>query len=146
MNKTLQLVLGAAFLAMPAFAQQVEPLDAAIVEKIRQEGLNKSQVMDIAFYLTDVNGPRLSGSTGLAKANQWTKEKLTSWGLQNAVIEPWGTFGKGWEVEKSYLALSKPYYQPMIGSPKAWTPSTNGPVKAQVVLVKALCLKRQHVY
>ncbi|WP_181305074.1 M20/M25/M40 family metallo-hydrolase [Rufibacter sp. XAAS-G3-1] len=137
MNKTLQLVLGAAFLAMPAFAQQVEPLDAAIVEKIRQEGLNKSQVMDIAFYLTDVNGPRLSGSTGLAKANQWTKEKLTSWGLQNAVIEPWGTFGKGWEVEKSYLALTKPYYQPMIGSPKAWTPSTNGPVKAQVMLVKA---------
>ncbi|WP_210490090.1 M28 family metallopeptidase [Rufibacter aurantiacus] len=137
MNKAFNLFLGAAFLAMPAFAQQVEPLDAAVVEKIRQEGLKNSQVMDIAFYLTDVNGPRLSGSTGLAKANQWTKDKLTSWGLKNAVIEPWGTFGKGWEVEKSYLALTKPYYQPMIGSPKAWTPSTNGPVKAQVMLVKA---------
>ncbi|AMM51130.1 peptidase M28 [Rufibacter sp. DG15C] len=138
MNKTYTLLLGAAFLALPAMAQQkAEPLDAAIVEKIKQEGLQKSQVMDIAFYLTDVNGPRLSGSTGLAKANQWTKEKLASWGLKNATIEPWGTFGKGWEVEKSYLALTKPYYQPMIGSPKAWTPSTNGPVKGQVVLVKA---------
>lgn len=137
MNKTYQLFLGALFLTMPVLAQQAEPLDAAVVEKIRQEGLQNSQVMDIAFYLTDVNGPRLSGSTGLAKANQWTKEKLTSWGLKNATIEPWGTFGKGWEVEKSYLALTKPYYQPMIGSPKAWTPGTNGAVKGEVVLVKA---------
>lgn len=137
MNKAYAFLLGTAFLAVPAFAQQAEPLDAAVVEKIRQEGLKNSQVMDIAFYLTDVNGPRLSGSPGLARANQWTKDKLTSWGLKNATIEPWGTFGKGWEVEKSYLALTKPYYQPMIGSPKAWTPSTNGTVKGQVVLVKA---------
>ncbi|MFC6996873.1 M28 family metallopeptidase [Rufibacter roseus] len=138
MNKAFTLLLGAAFLAMPAFAQQqAEPLDAAIVEKIRKEGLENSQVMELAFYLTDVNGPRLSGSTGLAKANQWTKDKLVSWGLTNAKIDPWGTFGKGWEVEKSYLALTKPYYQPMIASPKAWTPGTNGLVKGDVVLVKA---------
>ncbi|WP_192822271.1 M20/M25/M40 family metallo-hydrolase [Rufibacter sp. LB8] len=137
MNKTFTFLLGAAFLAVPSFAQTAEPLDAAVVEKIRQEGLNNSKVMELAFYLTDVNGPRLSGSTGLAKANQWTKEKLASFGLVNATIEPWGTFGKGWEVEKSYVALSKPYYQPMIGSPKAWTPGTNGAVKGQVVVVKA---------
>jgi hypothetical protein len=108
-----------------------------MVEKIREEGLKRSQVMKTAFYLTDVNGPRLSGSTGLKKANQWTQKQLADWGLKNATIEPWGQFGKGWEIEKSYVAMKTPYYQALIASPKAWTPGTNGLVSGKVVLVKA---------
>ena len=113
-----------------------EPVDQAAVQKIREEGLNRSQVMNTAFYLTDVAGPRLSNSPGLKRAEEWAVNTLKSWGLQNVAAEPWGKFGRGWEVEKSYVAMRSPYYHAIIASPKAWTPGTNGPIKGQVVLIK----------
>ncbi|MFD2245883.1 M28 family metallopeptidase [Pontibacter ruber] len=134
---TRKPVLLLAFLlqfAVAAQAQQ-EPLDQQMVERIKQEGLQNSKVMETAFYLTDVNGSRLSGSSGLKRANEWTKNKLEAWGLKNARVEEWGEFGKGWEYEKSYIAMTAPYYQQIIATPKAWTPGTNGLVKAQAVLV-----------
>lgn len=119
-----------------AYAQQ-EPVDLQMIEKIKDEGLNRSQVMKTAFYLTDVIGPRLSGSAGLKHANEWTRQQLTDWQLANATIEPWGEFGRGWDIEKSYAAMTAPYYQPLIASPKAWTPGTNGLVKGKLMLVHA---------
>jgi hypothetical protein len=119
------------------YAQQ-EPVDLQIIEKIKDEGLNRSQVMKTAFYLTDVIGPRLSGSAGLKHANEWTRQQLTDWQLTNAAIEPWGEFGRGWDIEKSYVAMTFPYYQPLIASPKAWIPSTNGLVKGKLMLVNAM--------
>ncbi|GHA76506.1 M28 family metallopeptidase [Pontibacter akesuensis] len=128
----LALMLQFAFVAQ---AQQ-EPVDLDMVHRIKQEGLQNSQVMKTAFYLTDVSGPRLSGSPGLTRANEWAVKQLTGWGLKNAHQEEWGTFGRGWEVEKSYIAMAAPYYQQLIATPKAWTPGTNGEVKAEAVLVK----------
>jgi len=81
-----------------ALAQEAP--DAAMVQKIRDEGLNHSKVMETAFYLTDVAGPRLAGSPGLKRAQDWAVSQLKSWGMVNAMREPWGKFGKGWEVEK----------------------------------------------
>src|SRR5215216_3973939 len=75
-------------------------LDASAVQRIRDEGLNRSQVMQTLSYLTDVIGPRLTGSPNLRRANEWTKTKLTEWGLQNAQLEPWGTFGRGWSLKR----------------------------------------------
>jgi len=121
----------------PVLAQQAEKFDQAMVAKIKDEGMNRSKVMETAFYLTDVCGPRLANSEGLQRANQWTKDQLTKWGLVNANVEPWGDFGRGWDVEKSYVAMTKPYYHAMIGAPKAWTPGTNGPLKKSIVYVKA---------
>lgn len=117
------------------FAQ--EPVDQAAVQKIRDEGLNHSKVMETAFYLTDVAGPRLAGSPGLKRAQNWAVNQLKSWGMANAKLEPWGKFGKGWEVQKNYAAITVPYYHAIIAIPKAWTPGTNGPIKSDVVLVKA---------
>jgi len=117
------------------FAQ--EKVDPAAVQRIREEGLNHSKVMETAFYLTDVAGPRLSGSPGLKRAQNWAVEKLKSYGLTNVNLEPWGKFGKGWEVEKNYAAITVPYYHAIIAVPKAWTPGTPGLVKSEVVLVKA---------
>ncbi|NCD69649.1 M28 family metallopeptidase [Mucilaginibacter agri] len=117
------------------FAQ--ETVDQAMVQKIREEGLNHSQVMKTAFYLTDVSGPRLSGSPGLKHAQDWAVSQLKTWGLANAGLESWGKFGKGWEVEKNYAAITVPYYHAIIAVPKAWTPSTAGPIKGDVVLIKA---------
>ncbi len=113
-----------------------EAVDQVAVQKIREEGLNHSKVMETAFYLTDVSGPRLAGSPGLRRAQNWAVNQLKSWGLSNAKIEPWGKFGKGWEVQKNYAAITGPYYHAIIAIPKAWTPSTNGLVKSEVTVVK----------
>jgi hypothetical protein len=110
--------------------------DPAMLQKIRDEGMNHSQVMQTAFYLSDVSGPRLAGSPGLKRAQDWAVEQLKSWGLANAQREPWGKFGKGWEVQKNYAAITAPYYHAIIAIPKAWTPGTNGAIKSDVVLVK----------
>ena len=133
MNKKLLLNTAlAVFLAQASFAQ-----DANITQKIKDEGLTKSKVMETAFYLTDVSGPRLSNSPGLERAEKWAVDQLKSYGLQNVKLEPWGKFGKGWEIEKYYAAFTSPYYHNIIASPKAWTPSTNGLIKTDVFLMKA---------
>src|ERR1035437_1390041 len=115
-----------AILAFNVLIAQEEKLDLGMTGKIREEGLNHSQVMDIAFYLTDASGPRLMQSPGFFKAANWAKNKLTEWGLQDARLEPWGDWGKGWELEKAYLAIASPYYKPVIAFPKTWTSGTNG--------------------
>ncbi|RYF85194.1 MAG: M20/M25/M40 family metallo-hydrolase [Chitinophagaceae bacterium] len=113
--------------------------DEAIVAKLKEEGIRNSQVMDHAFYLTDVNGPRLTASPGFMTAAQWAKSKLESWGLKNVQIESWGDFGKGWQQERCYVAMTKPYYVPFIAQPKAWTGSTPGKnvMSSDIVLIKA---------
>jgi carboxypeptidase Q len=118
-----------------AFAQ--EKVDMAAVQKIRTEGLDNSKVMDIAFQITDVAGPRLSNSPGLKRAQDWAVKQFNEWGLKNIHLEAWGTFGKGWQVDKYYAATTIPFYKPIIASPKAWTPGTNGPVKSEIMLIKA---------
>jgi carboxypeptidase Q len=118
------------------FAQS-ENSDKTMIEKIRDEGMNHSQIMDIVFNLTDANGPRLMQSPGYFKAANWAKTKLSSWGLVNANLEPWGNWGKGWELEKYYLAMTAPYYKPIIGFPKTFSIGTNGLQHAEVILIEA---------
>lgn len=103
-----------------------EKVDLAAVTKLKDEGLKNSKVMNYAFYLTDVSGSRLTGSPGYLRAANWAKEELTRMGLVNAQLEPWGDFGKGWQQEKCYLAMTAPYYQSLIAIPRAWTGSTPG--------------------
>lgn len=135
MQKLLAALAAASLLATPALAQTTEKLDAAALAKIKDEGLNRSKVMETAFYLTDVCGPRLAGSEGLARANAWTKKRLTDYGLANANVEAWGDFGRGWDIDKSYVAMTAPYYHALIGVPKAWTPSTAGSLRKPVAYV-----------
>lgn len=107
--------------------------------KIKKEGLENSRVMDFAFHLTDVSGPRLTNSPGFFRAASWAQEELTKLGLVNAVVEPWGDFGTGWEQTRCYVAMTAPYYAPMIAIPRAWTGSTpgNNIISRNVVLIKA---------
>jgi carboxypeptidase Q len=137
MQKRFLALAAAGLLATPALAQTTEKTDPAALAKIKDEGMNRSKVMETAFYLTDVCGPRLANSEGLARANAWTKKRLSEYGLANANVEPWGDFGRGWDIDKSYVAMTAPYYHAMIGVPKAWTPSTPGSLRKQVVVVKA---------
>jgi hypothetical protein len=114
---------------------QKENLDMTMMAKIRDEGLNRSQVMEIVFNLTDANGPRLMQSPGYFRAANWAKNELASWGLKNATLEPWGKWGKGWELEKFYLAMTSPYYKPIIGFPKTFSIGTQGLAHAEVILL-----------
>ena len=120
-------------LSINSFAQ--EKIDVSTIEKIKDEGLNRSQIMDIVFNLTDATGNRLTNSPGYLKAANYAKNKLTSWGIQNATIDPWGEFGKGWELQKSYLAITAPYYKPLQAYPKAWCGGTNGLKNADIIAV-----------
>lgn len=135
MKRNLLLSLLATCAIATASAQ--ETVDPVMTQKIREEGLNHSQVMKTAFYLTDVSGPRLSGSPELRRAQEWAMGQLKTWGLSNVNLEPWGTFGRGFEVQKNYAAITVPYYHAIIAIPKAWTPGTAGAIKSDVVLIKA---------
>jgi carboxypeptidase Q len=123
-------------MGIAASVRAQETVDTAMMRKIRNEGLNHSQAMNTAFYLTDASGPRLSGSPELRHAQDWAVNQLTQWGLVNAKREPWGKFGRGWEVQKNYAAITAPYYHAIIAIPKAWTPGTNGPVSGEVAVIK----------
>jgi hypothetical protein len=107
------------------------------IERIRDEGMNRSQVMQTLSYLSDVIGPRLTASPNARRANEWTRDKLASWGLQNAHLEPWGPFGRGWTLKSFSAQVTEPQSIPLIAYPKAWSPGTNGPLTAEVVHVDA---------
>src|SRR6476659_1213576 len=119
-----------------AFAQN-ENIDQAVMSRIRKEGLENSKVMDIAFHVTDASGPRLTGSPGFMRAATYAKEQLSQWGLTNSMLDPWGGFGKGWELQKSYVAMTSPWYKSLEAYPKAWTGGTNGLHNAGVMLITA---------
>ena len=106
--------------------------------KIKDEGMNRSQAMTIMRYLTDVIGPRLTNSPSQRRANSWTKEQFEKWGLKNAAIDPWGEFGRGWELKhySSGVMLDNEYIS-FRSYPKAWSPSTNGAITGNVVYVDA---------
>jgi carboxypeptidase Q len=126
------------FLSIPAivFAQS-EKIDTSAMSRIRKEGLENSKVMDIAFHLTDASGPRLTGSPGFMRAADYAKDQFTQWGLTNAMLDPWGGFGKSWELEKSYVAMTAPWYKSLEAYPKAWTGGTSGSHNAEVLLITA---------
>ncbi|MFQ5751178.1 MAG: M20/M25/M40 family metallo-hydrolase [bacterium] len=113
-----------------------EPIDLKTISQIKKEGFENSQVEETLSYLTDVYGPRLTNSPNYRTASQWCVDKLTEWGLENAKLESWGTFGRGWAVEKFSVEMVEPQYLNIIAYPKAWTPSTNGPISGEPVLVK----------
>lgn len=113
-------------------ASSQEKIDYKAVEKIRKEGLENSKIEKIAFELTDKSGPRLTNSKGYERAANYAIQQLRDWGLTNVRKDVWGEFGRGWEIEKSYIAMTKPYYMPLIGIPKAWSYSTEGLIKAKV--------------
>jgi carboxypeptidase Q len=107
------------------------------IDRIKEEGLERSQVMATLSYLTDVIGPRLTGSPNLKRANEWTRDKLAAWGLANAHLEAWGPFGKGWALKRFSAQVIEPQCIPLIGFPKAWSPGTDGTLTAPVVYFDA---------
>ncbi len=111
-----------------------EPAAAAIA-RLKTEAFQRSQVMDLTSWLTDVHGPRLTGSPITKAAGEWAVETLRSWGLRHVGFEWWGPFGRGWVNEKFYAQVTAPVPFPVIGYPNAWTVGTDSLVKASFVII-----------
>jgi len=133
MTRRLALATALAALAVPLLAQ--EKLDWATLGRIRDEGFRHSQVMETAGQLTDVHGPRLTGSPQYKEAAEWARQQLEAWGLANAHLESW-PFGRGWSFDRCSAHVVAPMSFPLVALPKAWTAGTNGPVRGKVMRVK----------
>ena len=112
-----------------------ESLDMNMYQRIRDEGLNRSHVMEFATALMDGIGPRLTGSPNLKKANEWTRDTLTKIGLENSHLEDWGEFGLGWQQLNTWARMVTPDTAILIVQATPWSPSTAGPVTGDVVFV-----------
>ncbi|ABF41941.1 peptidase M28 [Candidatus Koribacter versatilis Ellin345] len=133
----ISLFVFLALFSCSAYAQQRgETVDLGMVTQIRQEGFRNSQVMQTASAIVDGIGERLSGSPNVKKANEWTRDQFTKWGLQNAHLEGY-KFGRGWQNEFTSVRMVSPDFMELIAYPKAWTPGTSGAIKAPAVRVVA---------
>lgn len=128
----LPAVLAVLLTVSPAAAE--EPLDLAALQRLREEGFRSSRVMETLAYLTDVIGPRLTGSPQMRQANEWTRDQLEAAGLKDARLEEWGPFGLGWSLEHVSVHMLRPAATPLVAWPMAWTPGTAGPVRGLALL------------
>ncbi|HSJ24917.1 MAG TPA: M20/M25/M40 family metallo-hydrolase [Longimicrobiales bacterium] len=113
-------------------AQTPAASDVAVMDRIVDEGMNRSQVMEHVIWLADVYGPRLTGSPATEQAADWTMDRLREWGLAEVRQERFA-FGRGWSLDRFSAHMIEPQVQPIIGLPKSWTHGTGGPVIADVV-------------
>jgi len=127
------LVLGAAAVAAQAPGAG---LDRAAIARIRTEAIDRSQAMDHVWWLSEVHGPRATGTPAFEAASQWAMGRFAEWGLSNVHQERF-PFGQGWTIERFSVHLVEPQTQALIGQPRWNSPSTNGPVLSDVVHVRA---------
>src|SRR5438067_2547868 len=134
MSKYVIVSVFAAALSFPVFAQ--EKVDLDMLTRIRQEGFRHSQVMTTASELDDRIGPRLTASPNMKRANEWTRDQLSQWGLASAHLESWGTYDRGWQQEAVSVRMLSPDVTNFIAYPKPWTPSTEGVIHGNAIKVK----------
>ncbi len=124
----------AAAVAVPLLLVAEEKVDLSIVNQIRTEAFSDSKVMDTMFYLTDVYGPRLTGSPNFKAAGDWAVKRLREYGLTNVKEEKWGPFGRGWQCKYFEAHMVEPQFSALVGIPLAWTEGTNGSITGQPVI------------
>lgn len=133
MKRTIVAAVAAVVLSLhTAYAQ-----DAATLARIRDEGMNRSQVVELFNHLTNVIGPRLTGSPAFKQSIDWSVATLNRYGLSNVHAESW-PYGKGWTLEKLTLEMVEPRYFPLIGFPEAWSPSMPREITASPVFIGGL--------
>ena len=142
MSKTfIAAVVGLAIAAAPVGTS--EKIDPEINTKIRAEAQNNSQIMRTMHFLTDVHGPRLTGSPNHKRAAEWAVNQMTEWGFKNGRLEPWafvnadGTPRSGWLNERFSGHIVSPVKDSLVGEVLAWTPSTKGTVTAAAINIIA---------
>jgi carboxypeptidase Q len=135
MLRPVPRLLAVLLILFPALALGEEPVNLEMVSRIRDEGFRRSQAMEIVRHLSDEIGFRVTGSPAMKQANEWTRDKLAEWGLQNARLEPY-SFGRGWSYTRGLVHVLRPYELTHLALPKSWTPGTEaGPVRGLLTIV-----------
>ena len=134
--------------ALAVLAAEERP-DEAMFWKIRQEATSRSQILQTLHVLTDVYGPRLTGSPNLKSAGEWAVQQMTSWGLKNGHLEPWDFGRAGWANERVTAHLVSPVKDALVVEVLAWTPGTTGVARGQAVQITlpdaAECDRHDHL-
>ena len=112
-----------------------EPVDQNVIAAIKMEGLQSSQVMDIAFQLSEVHGPRLHGTASLLAAAEWARDEMAGWGLANAHLESWDSSAPIWELQSYSFDLISPRYMRFSAHPLVWSPPTDGVLEGVPLVV-----------
>jgi carboxypeptidase Q len=133
LRRTLPIIIAVLTVSAP-LAQVTDRPDRSVIARITEEATRRSRLMETAFYLTDVYGPRLTGSPHLRPAGDFFIQRLKDWGVTNARPERWGPFGPGWTTDRFIALAVSPTPFPLAAYPKAWTPGTEGEVVADAVL------------
>jgi len=137
--RTKYFITGALLLLIfpGVISAQKEPVNLDVIYMIKQEGFKNSDIEELSFWMTDFAGPRLTASNGKKEADKWASSRMAEYGLTNVRVEKARPFDRGgWENEKTYVAMTAPYYTNFTANPKAWTGSTRGSVKGSPVLLK----------
>jgi hypothetical protein len=132
MTRHIALVLASGCLAASTAAQS--SIDLGTISRIKQEALSRSRVMDHVAWMSDVYGPRVTGTPNFQRASEWAMKQFTEWGLANVHQERFA-FGQGWRVERFTAHMIAPEPQPIIGYPRTFSPSTKGTISGDVVRV-----------
>ena len=135
MRRIVRASLAVTVLCVSAVLLAQERPDQQIFWKIRQEGTNNSQILRTLHMLTDVHGPRLTGSPNLKAAGEWAIQQMQSWGMTNGHLEPWDFGHPGWTNERLAAYIISPVKDTLVGEVLAWTRGTNGPVKGQALQI-----------
>ena len=141
---TRVVVAAAVAAAAAVHAQTVgDAPDLDAYRRIRDEGTARSQVMTLASDLMDGIGPRLTGSPNLARAVEWSQRRLRGLGLANVRTDNWGEFGVGWRQRNAWLRMTVPDTAPFIVHAAPWSPSTSGPITADVVAIRGFTSEQE---
>lgn len=128
------LMKSALLAVLPLCLLAADTPDLQMVNRIKTEAFRHSKVMENAFFLTDVYGPRLTGSPNIQAAGEWAVKRMQEWGLKNTGLEKWGPFGRGWTCTYFSANLKEPEYAPLIGFARPWSMGTDGPISGTPVL------------
>jgi Zn-dependent M28 family amino/carboxypeptidase len=120
-------------LALAGISGPARAQDSAIVQRLIATERDNSDIMDTLEYLSDMIGPRLTGSDNLHKANEWTAQRMREFGLENVDLEPY-TISEGWQRGSVEMELTYPMNLKLSAAQMAWTPGTHGTVTGPVVI------------
>ena len=130
------LALGFALVISISTLCAQEPVNETVVAQIKAEAFQRSEVMDTLSWISDVYGPRLTGSPTLRQAAEWSRDQLTRWGMVNAALEPSGAISRGWSLERFSIEMTEPQYMRITGYPRAWSPALASPLTGTPTVVE----------
>src|SRR5689334_7086437 len=139
MNNRVRTALWLTVVFVPFSPMEVraqEAVNETNVAQIKSETFKRSQAMDTMSWISDVYGPRLTGSPTLRQGAEWARDQVTGWGMENAALEPDGKVTRGWSIERFSVEMTAPQYMRLTGYPRAWSPGLATPLSGTPIVVE----------